>query len=60
MRITKCDICEKEISDKSESLYIGIKGKVYDTFEICGNCGKPIIKLLKTKKLLKEDISSKK
>jgi flagellar biosynthesis GTPase FlhF len=56
MRITKCDICKKTIpsGSKSELLQLAYNGvKTFDSFELCANCSKPIIKILLDKKLLK-------
>jgi hypothetical protein len=55
MRITKCDICKKTIVSKvEESLHLGYNDiKTFASFDICFACGKPIIKILKNKKLIK-------
>jgi endogenous inhibitor of DNA gyrase (YacG/DUF329 family) len=55
MNIVKCDICKKTIEKKSSSFFIGLHGIFSDSFEICADCGKPVFKLLKTKKLLKDE-----
>jgi len=60
MQITKCDICKKRIGSNSNSIHVGIGSIFSNHFELCSSCGKPVIKLLKTKKLLKEDMTSKK
>jgi len=59
MQITKCDICKKRIKEYTEKIHVNI-GFFSGSFEICKSCGKPILKLLKSKKLLKEDKSNKK
>lgn len=53
MRITKCDICKKTIERDSKSIYIGLGGVFSNSFEICENCDKPVLKFLKDKKLIK-------
>lgn len=53
MRIIKCDICKKIIKKSSESIHIGLGGVFIDSLEICLNCGKPILKLLKDKKIFR-------
>jgi hypothetical protein len=53
MRITKCDICRKTIEKDSRSIYVGLGSIFNNSFEICENCGKPVLKLLKDKKLIK-------
>lgn len=54
MRITKCDICKKTIASDTESLQLGYSGiKIFASFELCSVCSKPIIKMLKDKKLIK-------
>jgi hypothetical protein len=55
MKITKCDICKKTITSgpKSEILQLSYAGcDSYNSFELCANCAKPIIKILRDKKLL--------
>lgn len=54
MKITKCDICKKAIKSKD---YIGINfhGSRFEFFELCLKCAKPMIKLLKSKKLIKDE-----
>jgi len=54
MRITKCDICEKTINPKTGSIYLSCDN-IFAGFEICSNCGKPITKYLKSKKLVKPE-----
>jgi len=55
MRITKCDICKKTINQDSKSLQLmgGSDDVAYISFELCSACSKPIIKMLKDKKLIK-------
>ncbi len=55
MRITKCDICKKTLTSDSEKLHLAHTGDntiPFASFEFCGACGKPIIKMLKAKKLI--------
>ncbi len=53
MKITKCDLCKKQIKkgDKTINVYYGF----YNNRELCEKCGKPVLKFLKNKKLLKEE-----
>ena len=55
MRIIKCDICKKTIASGSESFHLTRSGGImtYASFEFCFACSKPIMKMLKDKKLLK-------
>jgi len=59
MQITKCDICKKTInrekSAKIRIVYEGANLSVFNCYEICENCSKPIVKFLKDKKLIKDD-----
>ena len=52
MKITKCDICKKKID---KSIYISVGGFLGNSFEVCEKCGKPVLKLLKDKKLIKSE-----
>lgn len=55
MKITKCDVCKKTIKDNSNNVHIGIGAcSVFNSFEMCSTCGKPILKMLKSKKLIDE------
>lgn len=53
MRIIKCDICKKRIKSDAEIIRLEIRNPDYDRFEICFKCGKPIMKMLESKKLIK-------
>lgn len=56
MRIIKCDSCRKMITSdsKSELLQLAYNGvKSFESFELCPDCAKPIIKILRDKKLIK-------
>lgn len=53
MKITQCDICKKTIEKDSTSICIGLGSIFSNHVEICTNCGKPVLKLMKDKKLLK-------
>jgi len=56
MRITKCDICKKTIAPHSEILQLAYNSTgSFDSFELCANCSKPLIKILKDKKLIKPE-----
>ncbi|MDO8486132.1 MAG: hypothetical protein Q7S77_00310 [Candidatus Staskawiczbacteria bacterium] len=51
MRITKCDLCKKEIKDNSVTAGIGLWPKA----ELCQDCGSPILKFLKKHKFIKDE-----
>jgi len=51
MLIKKCDICKKPI--KKEELTVYFKNDRFDSFNLCFKCSQPIIKFLKSKKLIK-------
>lgn len=56
MRIIKCDICKKTLPSDSDKLQLAYSSKdilYFESFELCGICSKPIIKILKAKKLIK-------
>ena len=50
MLVTKCDICNKKI-DYGEIIRVQGAGS-FKSFELCKNCGKPIMKILADKKLI--------
>ena len=55
MRITKCDVCKKIISSGAESYDLARNGKLkFASFEICFDCGGPLLKFLEDKKLIKD------
>jgi hypothetical protein len=56
MHITKCDICKKTIKRGDRTVRVMTEG-LYCSFEFCHNCAKPVVKFLKSKKLIKEDDS---
>ncbi len=51
MRITKCDLCEKEIKEKPVNVRFGH----YENAEFCEECGSPILKFLKKNKFIKDE-----
>lgn len=51
MMINKCDLCKKEVEKEVVTAGFGYWGRV----ELCHECGAPIIKFLKRKKLIKEE-----
>ena len=51
MRITKCDLCKKEIKGKAVNAGLGF----YESIELCEKCGFPILKFLKKYKIIKEE-----
>ena len=52
MRIIKCDICKKRINPDTEIIRLEINKPNYNRFEICYNCGKSVIEMLKKKRLI--------
>lgn len=53
MNITKCDICKKTIKKGADSVHIGIGSSMLSNhIEICSDCGKPVLKLLRDKRLI--------
>ena len=54
MKIIKCDICKKTIHQGADSytLSCDLRPK-FSHFEICADCGKPLAKFTKDKKLIK-------
>ena len=55
MRITKCDLCKKEIKEASVTAGIGFFPKA----ELCEKCGAPILKFLKKHKFVDKKEKSK-
>jgi hypothetical protein len=57
MNITECDICKKTIARGSDSFRLTRSGNImtYASFEFCSSCSKPILKILKDNKLIKDD-----
>jgi hypothetical protein len=51
MRITKCDLCKKEIKKEPVTAGIGFFPKA----ELCEKCGSSILKFLRKNKFIKED-----
>lgn len=43
MRVTKCDICNKVITNSQKRVTAGFG---WDSNEFCMDCGKPVIKFL--------------
>lgn len=61
MRITKCDICKKTIEKDSGAFSLACdRKKAFDSFEICSACGKPLMKFIKDKKLIRAEKLEKK
>ncbi len=55
MHITKCDICNKTIKDNSNNIHVAIGASMlFNHNEICASCGKPVLKFLKSKKLVED------
>jgi len=51
MKIKKCDICKRQVKGEELSLYF--QKEKFESFEFCLKCSQPIIKFLKSKKLIK-------
>ena len=58
MNIVKCDICKKTISSGTRSVRISGLA-IFQVFELCPNCAKPVIKFLRNKKLIKKESAKK-
>ena len=54
MRITKCDICKKSIARAEGEINISTSGFFHGYFDICGDCAKPVLKFLESKKLIEK------
>lgn len=60
MKITKCDICKKELNSHHEIVRISLIMSDFNSFEVCFECGKPVVKMLGNKKLIdKSEIKKK-
>jgi len=56
MKITTCDICKKKIKEDAKSVHVGIGSSMFSNhLEICLDCGAPILKLLKAKKMINNE-----
>lgn len=53
MRITKCDLCKKEIKERPVNVRYGD----YENAEFCEKCGLPVLKFLKKHKFIKDEKS---
>lgn len=51
MKISKCDICESILDKQHMSLYLA--GGSFQQLDLCSKCAQPVMKFLKTKKLIK-------
>jgi len=51
MRVTKCDLCKKNIKDQPIIAGVGF----FPNAELCEKCGKPIKDFLKKHKFIKID-----
>jgi len=57
MRLSKCDVCKKEVEyEKMVNASVGLWSKA----DFCEDCGSSIVKLLKKYKFLKEELKLKK
>jgi hypothetical protein len=56
MRISKCDLCKKEIKKEPIIVWVGFFPQV----ELCERCGAPILKFLKKHKFIKLEKTKKK
>ncbi|MFA5942166.1 MAG: hypothetical protein WC798_00625 [Candidatus Paceibacterota bacterium] len=56
MKISKCDICKNTLDKQHLSLFLS--GGGFQEFDLCSKCAEPVMKFLKTKKLIEP--SSKK
>jgi rRNA maturation endonuclease Nob1 len=51
MRIIKCDLCKKAISEKPVTAGVGF----FSNAELCQKCGSPILRFLKKHKFIKKE-----
>lgn len=56
MRISKCDVCKKEVEYQN---MVNASVGLYSKADFCKDCGSPIVKLLKKHKFLKEGLKLK-
>jgi DNA-directed RNA polymerase subunit RPC12/RpoP len=42
MTIYKCDLCQKELTDKKDQVYIS-QGYILRGHYLCSTCGKPVL-----------------
>lgn len=57
MRITKCDICRKQIKNREVEIDISIG--LWDRHSFCFSCGTSLLVFLKKHKLLKDKTETK-
>jgi len=55
MNIFKCDICNKVIEGKTQSIHLGIGGFFGNRAEFCEKCAEPILNFLKDKKIINNE-----
>lgn len=56
MRLSKCDVCKKEVEyEEMVNASVGF----YSKADFCKDCGSSIVKLLKRHKFLKEELKLK-
>lgn len=60
MKIKKCDICKKIIKDKDKDINIYHSDRSFTLIELCLKCAEPVIKFLKSNKLIKDEKENKK
>ncbi len=51
MRVTKCDLCKKEIKERPVNVRFG----GYENAEFCEECCSPILEFLKKHKFIKDE-----
>jgi len=59
MQVTKCDVCKKEIKDYKEEVKI-IAPNTFAMIALCLDCGKPVLRFLRSHSLVKSSKKSKK
>lgn len=56
MKITQCDICKKTMERDEEKYQIARDGYLlFKHFEVCADCGRPVLKFLKGNRLIAKD-----
>lgn len=53
MTIYKCDLCQKELTDKKDQVYIS-QWYILRGHHLCGECGKPLLTFMEQHQLLEE------
>jgi hypothetical protein len=47
MTVTKCNLCEKDISTANDVVKVGVRSYGFLASEFCADCGTPVVMFLK-------------